>query len=529
MMYVYLLRIFSGLWSIRTTKFAFFYIYLWQLKEYHFGRFIDHFRTRKGRHLVINFPVFLKILFFLAFLFPLSIQIKLWIFYGLCGLYFLESFAFIISVLNDKFKKPVFTAKALILLFFAIAVEVLFYLAAGRIVKSVFSLVLCLLAFDILCPLVFSLVVLLFQPVSVILRNRVVKKAERKMKSIKDITAIGITGSYGKTSTKEFLFQILSDKFKVLKTKEHQNSEIAIAKCILNDLNPDYHQIFIVEMAAYNKGKIKQVCSMVKPKIGIITGVNEQHLSLFGSMDNLISAEGGLELAKNLGSDGLIVMNLDNDLIKSRIKNGIDIDKKFYSAKESADIWAENIKVEKDSVSFSAKTKQGETADFKANVYGKHNIQNILGAILVAKELGMSLAKISEAVKKIKPEQSGISLKKSKSGFDIIDSSYSSNPDGVIADLDYLNIWKGKKAIVMPCLIELGSASSQVHEKIGKKIAEVCDLAIITTKDKFYDIKKGAKDANILLVENSKEVSEKLLNFKAGDAVLMEGRSGVKL
>jgi len=121
-------------------------------------------------------------------------------------------------------------------------------------------------------------------------------------------------------------------------------------------------------------------------------------------------------------------------------------------------------------------------------------------------------------------------LRKGVEGINVIDASYSANPDGVMSALDYLKVWENKKVIVMPCLIELGKASKEVHRKIGEKIAEVCDLAIITTKDRFKDLKQGAinkgmKEENILFIESPQKIFEKIKSFcEAGDVVLLEGR-----
>ena len=111
----------------------------------------------------------------------------------------------------------------------------------------------------------------------------------------------------------------------------------------------------------------------------------------------------------------------------------------------------------------------------------------------MARELGMTEEEISKGVNKIENKFGGIKIKKGINGINIIDATYSANPDGVIAHLEYLKNFSGKKIIVMPCLIELGKASKEVHRRIGKKIAEVCDLAIITTKDRFKEIKEGSR------------------------------------
>jgi len=516
-------------WFIRTSKFVLFWIYLWQLKEYHVGRFLDHFRTYKGKKLFLNYFFLLKIILLLLFIFSEAF-FSIW-FSVLFLIYLFESLIFLKQIISKSFKKPVKTAKTIFLslISFAVLFLFLFFVSANKNAPAY------ILLFDILTPVIVALTVLLVQPFFVMARNNVLKKATKKIEDLKlaksDLVVIGITGSYGKTSTKEFLTAILSEKFKVLNTKQHQNSEIAVAKCILNDLNSG-HQIFIAEVGAYNKGKVKEVCNMLKPKIGIVTGVNEQHLSLFGSMENLLSAEGGEELAKSLPSNGLLVLNADNKYCLNLYKN-FSGKKKIYSLKKDkidSDIWAEDIEVSTDLVSFMAIDKNKHMAHFNLNVLGKQNVQNFLAAILVASELGMSLQEISEACKNIKSYQAGMTLKGGKHGINIIDSSYSANPDGVLADLDYLSIFQQKKVIIMPCLIELGKSSERIHEKIGRKIGKICDMAIITSKDKFEEIKKGAtevgmKQKNIIFCENLDDIYSIVTLFcTAGDAVLLEGR-----
>jgi UDP-N-acetylmuramoyl-tripeptide--D-alanyl-D-alanine ligase len=323
------------------------------------------------------------------------------------------------------------------------------------------------------------------------------------------------------------LTEILSEKFKVLKTLEHQNSEVAISKCILNDLKKD-HQIFVVEMGAYNRGGIKLLCDISKPKIGILTGINEQHMATFGSLENIIKTK--YELIESLPENGLAIFNGNNEYCRELFQKTKILKKICQIENQNADISVKNLKIEKEFISFTVLSKDGDWADFKLNLIGAQNLENILLAACCAKELGMSLKEISNACQKIKQEQSGIKLIKRKDGLNIIDSTYSANPDGVIAHLDYLKIWPGKKVIVMPCLIELGKASIEVHKKIGEKIGKVCDLAIITTKERFKEIKEGAiksgmKKENILFLENSKEIFERIKTFcQPEDVVLLEGR-----
>lgn len=527
-------------WFIWMLKSVLFWLFLWQLKDYHIGRFIDHFRTDKGKGLIIDYALIIKLV--LLVLFVTSGDLFSYLFSILFLVYLLQSALFVRGVIKKSVRKPKITIKTLLLTAISFAGVIVFLIWTFKTNESLQPAL--LLSFDIVSPLIISALVIIVQPFFVLVRGYTLRRARIKMQKVKELSkikVIAITGSYGKTSTKEFLATILSKKYKVLKTNEHQNSEIGVARCILNDLKPS-HQIFIAEIGAYNKGKVKEVCSMLKPEIGVVTGVNEQHLALFGSLDNLLSAEGGGELAQDLPKNGLLILNGDNKHCLNLFKKTEGTDspnKKLYSLSNKvidSDIWADSVVVNKNSISFIAIDRSGEMMHFDARVLGKQSVQNLLGAILIAKELGMSFGQIADACRGIHQEQGGMTLKNAKHGIYVLDSSYSSNPDGVFADLDYLKVFDGKKVIVMPCLIELGEKSPEIHRKIGRRIAEVCDLAVITSKDKFKDIRKGfdeARDsgnnrrniAKCLLCDNPQDVYSIVTLFcKSGDAVLLEGR-----
>ncbi len=491
-----MLLLISILWFIRQKKTTLFWLYLWQLKEYHIGRFLDHFRTDKGKKIFSNQLFLCKIALFLyalaLFFYPGFLP---WYFYGvwifvLIVFYLFEFLKLFSDSFEKKLKKPVFTKKILFLTLANLLLTVLFFFILFKKIDLFYWFVFGLLSFDIFSPFIISGIVLLFQPLTVYLRNKTIKRAKRKREKFKNLVVVGITGSFGKTSTKEFLANILEQKFgkeKVLKTKEHQNSEMGISLCILDELKPS-HQFFIVEMGAYKKGGIKLLCDIVRPKFGIVTGVNEQHLATFGSMENLLSAEGGKELVESLPEDGIAFFNAKNKYCLDSY-NKASVNKKLYG---------ENVKIA--------------------------GLENIEGAKMVAKELGVSEKEIIKACQKVENEFPGIKIDKGVKDLTIIDASYSANPDGVIAHLEYLKTFSGKKIIVMPCLIELGPASKEIHEKIGRKINEVCDLAIITTKDRFKDIKKEAGE-KVVFLENPKEIFEKIKSFcLPKDVVLLEGR-----
>jgi len=440
-----------AIWLIVFIKQLLFWLWLWQLKEYHRGRFKAHFEAQKIKKIVSSF----------------------W-----------------------RLKYPKFTKKIIFLFFICFLTEILLILY--------FSFVWVIILTIIFIPLIF----LSFQIPSAIWRKILINKAEEKRLKFKNLLVIGITGSFGKTSTKEFLAAILSEKFKVLKTREHQNSEVGVSQCILQELKQE-HEIFVCEMAAYNRGGIKLICDIAKPKIGILTGINEQHMATFGSQEDIIKTK--YELIESLprSQPQVVLRGLPIDVMA------------FFNAKNKyCQELYERTPYQNKFGAGQAKIRKflyGENATF----FGE---ENILGAIAVAKELGMTEEEISKAVNKIENKFGGIQLKKRMNGINVIDATYSANPDGVIAHLEYLKTFSGKKIIVMPCLIELGKASKEVHRRISQKIAEVCDMAIITTKDRFKEIREEAGEKTIFM-ESPNKIFEKIKNFcQSGDVILLESR-----
>lgn len=453
--------------------------------------------------MILNYLLLVKILILFGIIFSAKrglTDIKFDLVYLLAFLFFAEALVASKVFWRKTFKRPFLTQKTAVILSTGFSFEVLLIFFMFLLEFKLTKFTAALLLFDILTPIGFSLLVLFFQPLAVFLRNRILRQAKSRRHYFANLLVIGIAGSYGKTSTKEFLFTILSQKFKVFKTKEHQNSEIGIAECILNDLKPE-HQIFICEMGAYNRGGIKLLCDIVNPKIGILTGINEQHMATFGSLENIIKTK--YELIESLPADGSAFFNGKNAHCQE-----------LYQ-----------------------KTK------IKKFLYGESTglgMENFEGAKAVAKFLGMSDEEIELASQKIENKFPGIQIKEGVNGLKIIDATYSANPDGVIANIEYLKTFSGKKVIVMPCLIELGKASREVHRKIGQKIAEVCDLAIITTKDRFKEIKAASapligasasqRKAEVVFMEDSKKIFEKITSFaKDGDAVLLESRAPSQL
>lgn len=514
-------------WYVRTARALLFVLYLWQLKEYHMGRLLAHFHTSKGKRLFLHPLIGLKLILLGLWFFEPEIAGVL-----LMLVYAGEIFLLFNSARTKALLAPVLTRKTAVLILSVFLVQSA--VLAAVVVYFFDSLFLALLLFDLLSLFIGSLVVLAWQPYAVFERKKILKKATEKRKRMKNLKVVGITGSYGKSSTKEFLAHILSEKFVVLKTPEHKNSEMGIAHTILYDLT-DEHQVFVCEMGAYSKGGIKLLCDMVQPTMGIVTGVNEQHLGVFGSTTSLFSAEGGGELVQSLPHDGVLILNDDSKQLHElgpwlQLWNPNFGRYVWCSAKTQKDVFARDIAADKESIGFTLAKRGEDEARVNLPVPGAHNVENALLAAAAARELGMGIAEIAEAFISVPVEAGAMRLKQGKNGIDIIDSSYSANPTGALAALDHLKYWEGKKIIVMPSFIELGPASRKRHEEVGKKIGEVCDLVFITTADEFSALSQGAKETgmkeeSILFLENPREIAQEILRItQKGDVVLLEGR-----
>lgn len=545
-----------GFWLIRENKAILFWLYLWQLKEYHWGRFLDHFSTSKGRKIFLN-PLFLAKAFFLAaaallwvfinnsekgeyFFSPASSfffsQYYSYAFYffafSILLIFALETIWAFILFFRQSITHPVLTKKSVLLigvihLAAFLAVFALYNSILGEMsVIDLSSAAFYLLFLDILTPFFVGLAVMILQPLTDREKNRVLALAKYARQNRSDLTVVGISGSYGKSITKELLASILSDKFKILKTAANQNTEIGVSNALINGLE-EGHKFFICEIGAVHKGKIKVIAEAIKPKIGILTGINQQHLAVFGSQQNII--DGKYEILESLSGDGTAILNWGSDIVRQSYESQKSKIKAKNVILASKDISASEIKATTGRLIFKASYK-GETAILDINARGAFNVEPILLAMAGAIACGMAFEAAAAAIGKIDFSPFNIKAGKRADGIKVLSSTYSANPDGVIAHLDYLKLFPGRKAIVMPCLIELGQSSKDVHYRIGQKIAEVCSLAVIATKDRFNDIKKGAvaagmKEENIRFfsraVETEKAIKEIL---SSGDVLLLEGR-----
>lgn len=441
--------------------------------------------------------------------------------------YILFSSLFITNLFTAKQKTPLKYTKRMtrlvvvyfiLILIFSILIEILGFMFIPYLSYGLIGII------PIMLPLFVFLAYYITYPIEKLISNSYVKKAKKKLESIKNIQVIGITGSYGKTSVKNILKTLLSEKYKVCASPSSYNTPLGLAKTILQNLNSD-NEIFIAEMGAKQRFDIKELCEMVKPKIAIITGIGNQHLLTFGSVDNIIRTKS--ELAEYVSNNhGKIFVNIESDGAKKLVNNFKDAIK--VSIKDNkTDLFVKDIKTTKDGSKFSL-CFNNEVVECKTILLGDHNISNILLAATVAINLGLTLKEIQEGIEKLVTIPHRLEIVKSSSTYTILDDAYNSSVEGSKASLDVLSKFDGKKFVITPGLVELGTEQFNSNFEFGMDMAKVCDYVIIDSVINYDAISSGLifggfDEKNIIQVANLTQAVQMLNTLaSSNDVVLFE-------
>lgn len=326
------------------------------------------------------------------------------------------------------------------------------------------------------------------RPVEKIVGNHFRKMAITKLNSMTGMDVIGVTGSYGKTSTKNVLYDILNIKYNVFKTPQNFNTPFGLMITI-NEHMDKYNDFFIAEMGACKKGEIKELCDLVHPKYGVLTRVGLAHLETFGSEEIIQSTK--FELIESLPSDGIGILNGDDEKqLSYSIKNDCEIVWIGIDNKDT-DVYADNLELSYKGTKFDVVFKNlGETYSFETKLLGRNNIYNILGGIALGHKLGISIPELQKAVKRVEPVEHRLSMTHYYD-INIIDDAYNSNPMGCKMALEVLGMMPGKKMVVTPGMIEVGEKEDEVNKEFGRQIGEVVDEAILIGENKTKAIYEG--------------------------------------
>ena len=330
------------------------------------------------------------------------------------------------------------------------------------------------------------------RPIEKLVANHFRNMAINKLKSMNTMEVIGITGSYGKTSSKNILNDILNTKFNSFRTPANYNTPFGLMITINEHLDK-YNDFFIAEMGACKKGEIKELCDLVHPKYGIITSIGLAHLETFGSEEAIQRTK--FELIENLPSDGIGILNADDPKQKSyHVQNDCKILWVGIDDKKS-DLYAKDIELTYKGTKFKAVFKgNNKEYEFQTKLLGKNNIYNLLAGILLGHELGISIADLQKAVKGVEPVEHRLQMKKYYN-INLIDDAYNANPKGCAMAVDVLSKMPGKKVIITSGMIELGEKEYIENKKLGEIIAEnKIDAVILVGKNQTKPIQDGLKE-----------------------------------
>jgi len=412
-------------------------------------------------------------------------------------------------------KELVWSAKAKALMLMAWALHGLIIILAGLAVLSIkpgmdnfFSIV--ILALLIVLPfyfILFSIALLILKPLDGIAKNRLAARAKAKIKiltkpspltplpsSFAEASAdlregegketgsfprgggglriIGVAGSYGKTTMKEVLGQVLSCKFKVVSTPESVNTPVGISRWILNKVN-ESTEVIIVEMGEHYENDVKEICEIAKPDIAVVTGINESHLERMKKMDKVIATV--FEIVSNSKQGAMVVLNGDDHRVMENYKKFVWPDHKIERF-EIEDLILRNFNPEK----LCWEAEVDGVGKIEVNLLGEYALGDVDAAVKIGKSLGMSNEQIIAGIKGVKPVEHRLQPIKSAGDVLVIDDAYNGNPDGVAEAIKVLSRFiNRRKLIITPGLVEMGKSSPEIHREIGRHLAGVADVVIL--------------------------------------------------
>jgi UDP-N-acetylmuramoyl-tripeptide--D-alanyl-D-alanine ligase len=428
-------------------------------------------------------------------------------------------------VKNPK-KKLVFTARATRLFVLSLILLICSMFIFSMLPFYVFIFAVAFITFSV--PVLLLLSNIMIYPLEKVINNFYIRSAKKKIRQLKP-NVIAITGSFGKTSTKDILAHILSAKYKVLKTPGSFNTPMGLCKVIRNELTVE-HEIFIVEMGARHKGDIKELCDLVMPKIGIITAIGPQHLEMFKTIENIIATK--YELIESLPQNGIAVFNGDDENCVRLAEKTTDKKVLLYGWNKShkyLHLTASDIATTSKGITFMVRNSTESAVPFQSMLLGRHNVSNILAATAVSLEFGMSLNEISERVKTIEPTPHRLQLIQGMGGVTVLDDAFNANPVGAKIALETLAEFEGgRKILVTPGFVELGNREEEENRQLGLQAAKVCDIVFLVGAKRTRPIFEGLKEAgfsetNIFVEKSLSDVTERFKKIlKTGDVVLFE-------
>ena len=381
-----------------------------------------------------------------------------------------------------------------------------------------------LVMIDIFVPAVVWAMGWVLKPVEKYVHNSFKRQAKKKLASMPELKVVAITGSYGKTSTKFAIDTFLNERYNVCTTPGSYNTPMGICKVVNNQLEAG-HSVLILEMGARYKGNIEELCKLATPDISVVTNVGIAHLETFGSKKTIAWEKGAL--ARRLKPGGTLILNGDDPLVSQMGSDRDDITRIFVG--DSGSIRAANIEAGADGTSFEMEwmDEEGELVQsqiVRTQLLGRHNIQNLLLAAGVARELGLRPETIAIAATKLEPVEHRLELKQ-RGGLTVIDDAFNSNPVGAKNAVEILSEFSGgRKFIITPGMIELGELEEEKNKELGRDIGKSkIDTVLLVGKERTKPILEGIQSTPEGRVKDVRVVDSL---FEANDILEAEAEDG---
>ena len=347
----------------------------------------------------------------------------------------------------------------------------------------------------------------------------------------KDFQVVGVTGSVGKTSTKDIIANVVSQKYSTLKTQGNNNNNIGLPFTIFK---LEDQEAAVIEMGMNHFGEISKLTKIAKPTISVITNIGTSHIGNLGSRENILKAK--LEILEGMDKK-ILVINNDNDLLHKYYLENVenkDIEIHTYGIENDSDVMAENIILNENDSEFICNIK-GEKFKIKVPVGGIHFVYNAICAATVGTLLGLNQEQIKNGIETFELTKKRMDITELKNGVTIINDSYNASFESMQASLKYLSGLNSKRKIaVLGDMFELGEFSKELHEKVGKEVVKnKIDVLICCGKNAKYIVenaeKEGMNKQNIYYFESKEQVEELVKKiWQSGDSILFKASNGMK-
>lgn len=343
-----------------------------------------------------------------------------------------------------------------------------------------------------------------------------------------EIPFIAVTGSVGKTTTRDMVYSTISTKYNSLKNVGNLNNQFGVPLTLFN-LNKE-HEAAIIEMGMSNFNEIEYLSNIVKPQIGIISNIGYSHVEHLGSREGIFKAK--MEIATNFDESSLLIVNGDDDYLKTLKSKNLVYNLKTFGFEKDNDIYCDSYEIMDDSINFVA-VINGQKEEFFIPTVGKHNIYNAMAAILVGINLNMTLDEIKSGLKNFQCTKNRLDIIKTNN-ITIIDSVYNAGIDSMNATLSILGRYNNRRVAILGDMFEMGDYAEFAHRQVGKFAANNMDVMVAIGKDAEYIVKElietGVNPENLYHFNTKEEAIDRLDNIiKENDVVLVKASRGMHL